>query len=83
MKNILKFINFSFLPGDNILNLVESIDEEKLDDITNVLIGDYPNTYTYTKAIAEQVVKQYAKDLPAGIFRPAIGIFNFFNFLNL
>ncbi|XP_043477891.1 fatty acyl-CoA reductase wat-like isoform X1 [Leptopilina heterotoma] len=60
------------MSGDNILNLVESIDEEKLDDISDVLIGDYPNTYTYTKSIAEQVVKQYAKDLPAGIFRPAI-----------
>lgn len=43
--------------------------------VTSTLLGDFPNTYTYTKCIAEQVVRQYGKDLPIGIHRPAIGNF--------
>lgn len=37
------------------------------------LLGEWPNTYTFTKAVAESIVKKGAGDLPVGIFRPAIG----------
>lgn len=37
------------------------------------LLGKWPNTYTYTKAVAENVIRKQAGDLPIGIFRPAIG----------
>jgi hypothetical protein len=37
------------------------------------LLAEWPNTYTYTKAVAENVIKKQADDLPVGIFRPAIG----------
>jgi nucleoside-diphosphate-sugar epimerase len=37
------------------------------------LLGKMPNTYAFTKAVAEHVVKDYTKDLPVAIFRPAIG----------
>ena len=52
---------------------MQSLDDKKLDSITQSLLGDFPNTYAYTKCIAEQVVQRYGKDLPTGIFRPAIG----------
>lgn len=35
---------------------------------------DWPNTYTFTKALAEDLVKSHSKGLPLAIFRPAIVI---------
>lgn len=32
-----------------------------------------PNTYTFSKRIAEQVINDYSKDLPTVIIRPSIG----------
>lgn len=39
------------------------------------LLGKWPNTYAYTKAVAEHVIREEAGDLPVGMFRPAIGKF--------
>jgi hypothetical protein len=36
------------------------------------LLGGWPNTYTYTKAIAEDTVSTFAGDLPVAVFRPSI-----------
>lgn len=55
------------------MKLIETLDSKKLSDITKILLGDFPNTYAFTKQIAEQIIQQYGKDLPVGIFRPAIG----------
>ncbi|XP_012270707.1 fatty acyl-CoA reductase wat-like [Orussus abietinus] len=60
------------ITGDNAIKLVQSLNDDKLDAITPILLGDFPNTYTFTKVIAEQVVQQYGKELPVGIFRPSI-----------
>ena len=38
------------------------------------MVGKWPNTYAFTKAISEDMVRSYAKDLPIAIFRPAIGM---------
>jgi len=35
-------------------------------------LGGWPNTYTYTKAIAEDTVSTFAGDLPVAVFRPSI-----------
>lgn len=37
------------------------------------LLGRCPNTYVYTKSVAESVVKKHAGTIPIGIFRPGIG----------
>ena len=48
------------------------------------LLGGWPNTYTYTKAVAEEIVKKEAGNMPVGIFRPAVGKFlNFSIYTNL
>ncbi|XP_044013795.1 uncharacterized protein LOC122856167 [Aphidius gifuensis] len=62
------------ISGDNIMKLISTLDSKKLSDITKILLDDFPNTYAYTKQIAEQIIQQYGKDLPVGIFRPAIVI---------
>ena len=38
------------------------------------LLQDWPNTYTYTKSLAEDLVKSHSKGLPVAVFRPAIVI---------
>lgn len=41
------------------------------------IISSWPNTYAFTKALAEDYVRRKNKGLPIGIFRPAIGNFYF------
>lgn len=41
-------------------------------------MGKWPNTYAFTKAVAENVVEKKHFDIPIGIFRPAIGMSNYF-----
>ncbi|XP_071644754.1 fatty acyl-CoA reductase wat-like [Temnothorax longispinosus] len=48
--------------------LNENVIEEKISRI----ISRWPNTYTFTKAIAEDLFRDESGDLPVGIFRPAI-----------
>jgi alcohol-forming fatty acyl-CoA reductase len=45
-----------------------------LEQLTPQMLGKWPNTYTYTKALAEEYVKTHGKGLPITIFRPAIVI---------
>ncbi|KAJ9599671.1 hypothetical protein L9F63_026480, partial [Diploptera punctata] len=55
-----------------VIHCVEALDGKILNNITPLLLGKWPNTYTYTKAIAEDAVRTYGKSLPVGIFRPSI-----------
>ncbi|XP_068990503.1 fatty acyl-CoA reductase wat-like [Neodiprion pinetum] len=45
---------------------------ELSEDVTEAILGEWPNTYTFSKAVAEGVVTELAKDLPFAIFRPSI-----------
>ncbi|XP_016948114.1 fatty acyl-CoA reductase wat [Drosophila biarmipes] len=58
--------------SEKVLALSELLDEQTLDKLTLTLQGDYPNTYTYTKALAEDVVLRESGDLPLSIFRPGV-----------
>ncbi|XP_011146930.1 fatty acyl-CoA reductase wat [Harpegnathos saltator] len=62
------------LETDKILTLLNVLDDKTLEKITPILIGEWPNTYVYTKAIAEDTVRQYSVGLPACIVRPSIVI---------
>ncbi|XP_034488535.1 fatty acyl-CoA reductase wat-like [Drosophila innubila] len=57
---------------DKILALREMLSNDLIDNMSPVLLGQYPNTYTFTKALAEQVVQKEASGLPACIFRPGM-----------
>jgi len=59
-------------PAAKVLEFNESLSTEVVDSIAPALLGKFPNTYTYTKALAEQVIQLEAKDVPICIFRPAI-----------
>lgn len=48
------------------------MDDDLVNDITPKLLGKRPNTYTYTKALAESVVQQEGAKLNIAIVRPSI-----------
>lgn len=57
------------------IKLVDFINESDYDLITEMtpeLIGKCPNTYTYTKALAEQVLEIEKEKIPLVIVRPSI-----------
>ncbi|XP_031626468.1 putative fatty acyl-CoA reductase CG5065 [Contarinia nasturtii] len=54
--------------------IIENVDEDILDILTPKLLGQYPNTYGYTKSIIEQLVYNYSDKLPTAIARPPIVI---------
>ncbi|XP_012265211.2 fatty acyl-CoA reductase wat-like isoform X1 [Athalia rosae] len=52
--------------------LVETLSDHTIDAMTPKIIGKWPNTYVFTKALAEDLIKDKSDNLPMGIFRPAI-----------
>lgn len=48
------------------------MDDEVVSKITTKLIGDKPNTYTYTKHLGESLLVAEGSDLPLAIIRPSI-----------
>ncbi|XP_078113814.1 fatty acyl-CoA reductase 1 isoform X2 [Sander vitreus] len=55
-----------------LIDSLDWMDEELVTALTPKLIGKRPNTYTYTKALAEYMVQQEAGDLKVAIVRPSI-----------
>lgn len=65
-----------YQPGmdyQKILDICERFDDNFINSITAKLIAPWPNTYTFTKAISEDMVRQYQDRLPIGVIRPTIG----------
>ncbi|XP_039953324.1 putative fatty acyl-CoA reductase CG5065 [Bactrocera neohumeralis] len=59
---------------DDIISLINWLPEDMLDQLTPSLIGKRPNTYTFTKALAEHMLLKEAGNLPVAIVRPSIVI---------
>ncbi|XP_043499921.1 putative fatty acyl-CoA reductase CG5065 [Polistes fuscatus] len=57
---------------EDIIKLTEILKEDQLDLITPKLLGNWPNTYAYSKAICEDTVRQYSNGIPACIVWPSI-----------
>lgn len=56
------------------IKIAEKFDEETLNILTQKFTNFEPNTYTFTKGLAEQAVKDFSDRLPVVIFRPSIVI---------
>lgn len=57
---------------EKILEAAEWMDDGLLNLITPSIIKNKPNTYTYTKSIAESLVIKECKEIPCCIVRPSI-----------
>ena len=55
-----------------VLYLFSWMDSEMVEALTPHLLGSRPNTYTFTKSLAENLLLQEASTLPVSIFRPSI-----------
>ncbi|KAF6206837.1 hypothetical protein GE061_018073 [Apolygus lucorum] len=60
------------LSCDNLIKMTEALNDDQLAKIAPTIMAEWPNTYAFTKAIAEDAIKNYATGLPASVFRPAI-----------
>ncbi|CAB3257461.1 unnamed protein product [Arctia plantaginis] len=54
------------------LEAVSEIDNQLIESILPTLLGKRPNTYCFTKAVAEEAVRKYGEGLPISIVRPSI-----------
>lgn len=58
--------------AERVIELATSKDEDELSALTPGLIKDHPNTYTFTKHLAEHEVNKCAAKFPCGIVRPSM-----------
>ncbi|KAF7286596.1 hypothetical protein GWI33_004636 [Rhynchophorus ferrugineus] len=59
---------------DDLINLVDNCSDDILDKITPELLGTMPNTYAFTKQIAEEIVRRECVGITACIQRPSVVI---------
>lgn len=57
----------------NMINIVSKLNEPEKQILTQHIIGNFPNTYTFSKKCAEVLIQDKYRSLPIGIFRPPIG----------
>lgn len=58
------------LRADDLLELTARLPPAAMEAATPHLLGAYPNTYTFTKRLAEELV--FESGLPAAIVRPSV-----------
>ncbi|XP_068621731.1 fatty acyl-CoA reductase wat-like [Battus philenor] len=57
---------------DQLQAMIDKMTDADIDKLLPTILGDWPNTYTFTKALAEKELRLSSGDVPLGIFRPAI-----------
>ncbi|XP_068987090.1 fatty acyl-CoA reductase 1-like [Bombus flavifrons] len=60
------------LSPSEVIDVCDKLDKTSINLIENRILKTYPNTYTFSKNLAEQIVASKCKDLPVAIVRPSI-----------
>ncbi|XP_039751755.1 fatty acyl-CoA reductase 1-like [Pararge aegeria] len=76
-KRIEEVIYPAFADWRDTLDICENIDDTTLNAVTPKYLGELPNTYVFTKQLAEHVVAEQKGILPIVIMRPSIVISSF------
>lgn len=58
--------------AEKVIKLASELSEEELNAKQASILGEHPNTYTFTKHLAEHEVDKYAARFPCGIVRPSM-----------
>lgn len=74
LKFVGEKIHEPYVDWQKAIEICETLDEGVLDIATPKYTQFMPNTYTFTKALAEQIVDDHKDELPLMIFRPSIVI---------
>lgn len=54
------------------MSLCDWMADDLLEHLCPKLLKERPNTYTFTKALAENLVAEYSDKIPVAIVRPSI-----------
>ncbi|XP_043603765.1 fatty acyl-CoA reductase 1-like [Bombus pyrosoma] len=60
------------LKPSEVIDMCDKLDKTSINETEKMILKTYPNTYTFSKNLAEQIVASKCKDLPVGIVRPSI-----------
>ncbi|XP_043595366.1 putative fatty acyl-CoA reductase CG5065 isoform X2 [Bombus pyrosoma] len=60
------------LEPSTVINMCDKLDIELINMLEKKILETHPNTYTFTKNLAEQIVASDSKGLPVAIVRPSI-----------
>ena len=71
-QHISEVVYYTPVQPEKLLEAVDWMEEDLMKLLTPKIIQFRPNTYTYTKAIAESLVIQAEKEIPFAIVRPSI-----------
>lgn len=74
LKVVGEVIHEPYVDWKKTIQMCETLDEQVINIMTPKYTSFMPNTYTFTKALAEQVVDDHKDELPLVIFRPSIVI---------
>lgn len=66
--------------AEKIIEMINTLSEEEIAAKQASILGEHPNTYTFTKHLAEHEVAKYADKFPCGIVRPSMSKFAFKSF---
>ncbi|PNF42320.1 Fatty acyl-CoA reductase wat [Cryptotermes secundus] len=66
-----KLYTYSFT-HQKVSAIADSVSDKVMEVITPYMLEEWPNTYAFTKAVAEDLVRDEGVGLPIGVFRPAI-----------
>ncbi|XP_043522128.1 putative fatty acyl-CoA reductase CG5065 isoform X2 [Frieseomelitta varia] len=66
-----KVYTTSFKPS-TVINMCETGDQKSIDLLEDEILRIYPNMYTFSKNLAEQVISNNADSLPVAIVRPSV-----------
>lgn len=76
IKIINEVIHESDFSWQEAIKIVDSLDQEKLNWLLKRSQKHFPNTYTYSKHLAEKFINEKSSEIPAVILRPSIIIPN-------
>lgn len=66
-----------YTPNIDPLELIKMMENEprldELEAVSKKMVEPWPNTYSFTKALAEEVVRRRRDKMPIAIVRPSIG----------
>nr|AXY94560.1 fatty acyl-CoA reductase 4 [synthetic construct] len=66
-----KVYTTSLKPAD-VIDMCDKLDKTSINEIEKTILKTYPNTYTFSKNLAEQIVASKSKHLSVAIVRPSI-----------
>ncbi|XP_043603773.1 putative fatty acyl-CoA reductase CG5065 [Bombus pyrosoma] len=60
------------LKPSEVIDMCDKLDKTSINEIEKMILKTYPNTYTFSKNLAEQIVASKSKHLAVAIVRPSI-----------